>query len=604
MKNILNIKIAGAAGQGVESGGQGLTKVAKRYGLHVFGVSDFMSLIKGGHNFYQLSISNREIYSHNDKFHVLVCFDPQNINENIAHIKELYENGIFIVDDSVKLASEYTQALEEQKAILCQMPLNKLATEVGGNKIMANTVALGGVISFLDIPFEFLDKVVRQNFAKKSQEIADQNSAVAKAGYDYVANNLKNKFKFQAVKPDNKEIAEKTGSKMLINGNEAIAMGAYAGGCRFISAYPMTPGTSVFEWFTKRASKLGVVAKHTEDEIASICMAIGASHVGARAMTTTSGGGFCLMVEGLGLAGMTETPVVVVNVMRGGPSTGLPTRTEQPDLLFAINSSHGEFPKIVLTPCTTEECYEAGLRAHNLAYKYQMPVIILSDTYLSVSIRDTHSQDYFVPEIEQGKFVSKEDLDKLSPDQEYLRFKFTEDGVSPRALPGHPKAVYAPPTDEHDETGHITDNQENRIKMMSKRMQKLETARAEIKGPKFYGPDKADLTLVCWGSVYGATREAVDLFNSEKANSGQKINLLYFSELWPFPKEKTLEAFKNIKNTLFVEQNYTGQLASLIKLETGYEAKNNFNKFDGRPVTPQEISQKASEILKKLLIKA
>ncbi|MDX1919421.1 MAG: 2-oxoacid:acceptor oxidoreductase family protein, partial [Candidatus Caenarcaniphilales bacterium] len=433
-KNSISIKIAGAQGQGAGSGGQGLAKVFKRAGWHVFGLFDYMSLIKGGHSFFQITFSDEDVYANSEKVHLVVSFDPQNVQETITDIQTLHEGGVFIVDDSTPVKPEIEAALKEVGAHLCPIPMVKYGTEIGGNRIMANTVALGAVVGLLGLPFETLDSIVRENFAKKSKEIADQNSAVAEAGYKFGKENFTSKFNFTmpALNP------AKVGDSMLINGNEAIAFGSYAAGCRFFSAYPMTPGTSVFEWFTKQNAKLGVVTKHVEDEIAAICMAIGAGQVGARAMTSTSGGGFCLMVEALGLAAITEVPVVVVNAQRGGPSTGLPTRTEQADLLFAVNASHGEFTKFVLAPGTAEQCYDIGARAHNLANKYQAPVIILTDLLMADHLRDTTKDAYYKPEVDLGKVVTKEDLDKLSPDERYLRFKFTEDGVSPRALPGHP----------------------------------------------------------------------------------------------------------------------------------------------------------------------
>ncbi|MDX1918454.1 MAG: 2-oxoacid:acceptor oxidoreductase subunit alpha [Candidatus Caenarcaniphilales bacterium] len=594
-KNQISIKVAGAAGQGVESGGQGLAKALRRGGLHIFGVSDYMSLIKGGHNFFQITVSDEPVYCNTEKIHILVSFDPQQVQDTVPHIRELHEGGIFILDEGAKVDPAMQAAIEEVGAICCPMPLVKLATEIGGSRIMMNTVALGAVAGIMQLPFEALDSVVRENFAKKSTELADKNSQVAKSGYDFALQNLVSKFKY-SVKYD-----PAMGDKMLINGNEAIAFGSWAAGCRFISFYPMTPGTSVGEWFTKRNSKIGVVTKHTEDEIASICMAIGAAQVGVRSMTTTSGGGFCLMVEALGLAGMTEVGVVVVNAMRGGPSTGLPTRTEQADLLFAIHSSHGEFPKIVLTPGTIEQCYEAGIRAHNLAEKYQTPVIILTDQLLAAEVYDISPDKFEIPHIDRGKLLSKEQLDKL--ESNYLRYEFSADGISPRALQGHPKTVHAPATDEHDETGHITEDAANRIKMMDKRMQKLETARRDIKPPEFIGPENADLTMIVWGSTYGVAYETIELFNRNPSNK-QKINALHFSELWPLPKDKIQQALSKVKFAVSVEQNYTSQLATLLRAELGYEMKKFINRYDGRPLTAEELCTQVQEIFAQSLITA
>ncbi len=595
-KHKISIKIAGAAGQGVESGGQGLTKALKRGGLNVFGVSDYMSLIKGGHNFYQITVCDEQVHTFTEKYHIVVCFDHQNVQENIVHCNELHPGGFFIVDDAVTLKPELEQAVQANQAILCRMPLARLATEIGGSKIMMNTVALGGVAGLLKLPFEVLDNVVRENFAKKSQELADKNSQVVKSGYEWAQANFGTQFKFDLKYP---QAAEAIKGHLLINGNDAIAFGSYAAGCRFVSAYPMTPGTSVFEWFTKQNKQIGAVTKHTEDEIAAVCMAIGAAQVGVRSMTSTSGGGFCLMVEALGLAGMTEVGVVVVNAMRGGPSTGLPTRTEQADLLFAIHASHGEFPRIVLTPGTIEQCYEAGVKAHNMAEKYQTPVIILTDQLLAAEFRNTDPASFPLPTIDRGKLLTTEQLESL---ETYRRYEFSADGISPRALQGHPKAVFAPATDEHDETGHITEDAENRIKMMDKRMQKLEGARAEISGPDFFGPENADLTLLVWGSTYGAAREAVEEHNA--SGKASKINLLHFYELWPFPIEATMKQIKKCKFTFNLEQNYTAQFAKLLRMETGLEPNQTFCKYDGRPIMAEEILEQVEKIFSQKLVTA
>lgn len=595
-KKTISIKVAGAAGQGVESSGSGFVKILKNAGLHVFGLSDFMSLIKGGHNFFQITISDQPVYSQTEQYHVVVCFDPQNVKENIAHIKELHTGGIFIVDEKAKLDDLYESTCQEYNANLIRVPLSDLAETIGGNKIMANTVAMSAVLSCIGLPLDHMNRVIEANFSRKGQEVVDKNLAVAKAGYDFISENHPGIFKYELPAMD----PSKTAHKMLMHGNDAIAMGSYMAGCRFISAYPMTPGTSVFEWFTKRNAKLGVVTKHVEDEIASICMAVGAGQVGARAMTTTSGGGFCLMVEALGLAGITEVGVVVVNSMRGGPSTGLPTRTEQPDLLFAINASHGEFPRAVLTPRTLEECYEAGVKAHNIAAKCQMPVIILTDTMLSGEIRDMDPADLKMPTIDMGEIVSYDELDKMQP-KEYKRFKFTESGISPKALPGHPNAINAPATDEHDEYGQITEDAENRIKMMDKRMRKMNVAAEQIKGPEFYGSENADLTVIAWGSTYGPVREAVDLFNATNDN---KINMLSYGEVWPFPTTATKEALAKTKYTVSVEQNFTSQLSKLIRQETCHQVNKEITKYDGLPFNPEALVRELQEVLKQALVSA
>jgi 2-oxoglutarate ferredoxin oxidoreductase subunit alpha len=298
-------------------------------------------------------------------------------------------------------------------------------------------------------------------------------------------------------------------------------------------------------------------------------------------MTATSGVGFSLMAEALGLAGMNEVPLVLVEAQRGGPSTGLPTRTEQSDLLFTLNASQGEFPRILLTPGTVEECFECGWRAFNLAETYQTPVIILTDQLLASSLRTVEVKDidFDSVEIDRGKLLSAEELDALS--EPYLRHRFVEDGISPRAVPGHPRAIYATASDEHDEFGHITEDMENRRRMMQKRMKKLETARQDIASPTRYGPHEAPLILIGWGSTYGVLREVVDRLAG-------KARLVHFRDLWPFPTEAATEALQGGKRVV-VENNYTGQFRRLLQSETCIQVDHAILRYDGRPFSPEGV---------------
>jgi 2-oxoglutarate ferredoxin oxidoreductase subunit alpha len=307
-------------------------------------------------------------------------------------------------------------------------------------------------------------------------------------------------------------------------------------------------------------------------------------------MTTTSGGGFCLMVEALGLAGMTEVPIVVVDAQRGGPSTGLPTRTEQSDLLFVINAGHGEFPRIVLAPRTTEECFETGWRAFNLADRYQCPVIILTDTLMATTLRTVEPDaiDFTQVDIDRGQTV---EAGELAVTDGYRRYEFSDDGVSPRAVPGTPQAVYSISSDEHDEAGHITEDAENRVRMMQKRMRKLETAKREMRAPTLYGPEDAEITLACWGSTYGACREAVDRLNAYRP----RANLISFADVWPLPERRVAEALRWSHKLIVVEGNYTSELAQLLRLATGIVPDATINRYDGRPFTPEYILRGVEE---------
>lgn len=569
--NDMSILIGGDAGQGVESSGAGLCQAFARGGLQVFGMQDYRSRIRGGHNFYQIRLSERPLYSHSNPVHLVLALTAETVT---LHVDNIAEGGAVVYPERVKVDEE---ALKKRGVQCFAMPLIAIAEE-HGSRIMTSTAALAAAGGVCGWPLEYLESVIRDNFRVKGPEVVESNLAVAKAAYGQAQERYAAAFPYR-LKP------LEGPARMLIGGNQAISLGALAGGCRFMSAYPMTPATSIIEWLSVLPRDLGVVTKHAEDEIAAVCMAIGASYAGARAMTATSGGGFSLMVEALGLAGMTEVPLVVVEAQRGGPSTGLPTRTEQADLLFVINASQGEFPRVVLAPGTVEECFEAGWRAFNLAERYQCPVIILSDQFLASSLRSLEmgAIDFSTVSIDRGEFLSVEELDRMEGD--YRRFAFTDSGISPRAAPGHPKAVYATSSDEHDEYGRITEEITNRRRMMEKRMRKLAAAAAEMRPPKRYGPEQADLTLVCWGSSYGPCREAVNLLNS----NGDSANLLHFSDLWPFPQDEAAPMLKACRRTVAVEQNYTSQMARLIRMSTGLSVDQTINRYDGRPFSPEDI---------------
>jgi len=569
--NDMSILIGGDAGQGVESSGAGLCQSFARGGLQVFAMQDYRSRIRGGHNFYQIRLSERPMYSHSNPVHLILALTAETVP---LHLDNVAAGGAVIFQEGL----EVDEGGLKQRGVQCfAMPLVSIAEE-HGSRIMTNTAALGAAAGVCEWPLPYMEGVIRENFQAKGPGVVESNLAVAQAAYDLARQHYATAFAYK-LQPRNGP------PRMLINGNEAISLGALAGGCRFISAYPMTPATSIIEWMAALPPELGVVTKHAEDEIAAVCMAIGASYAGARAMTATSGGGFSLMVEALGLAGMTEVPLVVVEAQRGGPSTGLPTRTEQADLLFVINASQGELPRLVLAPGTVEECFEAGWRAFNLAERYQCPVIVLTDQFLATSLRTLEKEaiDFSSVTIDRGELLSPEQLDSL--ENGYRRFAFSESGISPRAIPGHPKGVYAATSDEHDEYGHITEEIENRRRMMDKRMRKLGAAAREIRPPKRYGPDQADLTLVCWGSACGPSREAVDLINSD----GGSANLIHFSDLWPFPAEETAGMLDACRRTVAVEQNYTSQLARLIRMSTGRSLDRTINNYDGRPFSPEDI---------------
>lgn len=599
----ISVTIGGDAGQGVESSGSGFSLALARAGYQVFSIADYQSRIRGGHNFYQIRAADFPIHAHSDPPHLLVALTRETID---VHVARLAKHGGVVYDSSLKDAAS---KIEEAGALPFPTPLSEIA-ERHGNRVMINTASLGTAAAIMGLALDPVIDVIQQRFGAKSKELADRNAKVARDAYEYGLAHHAAKFPHKLPPPKD------VGPHMLISGNEAFALGAAAGGCRFIAAYPMTPATTIFEWMTHRAKELGIVTKHAEDEIAAICMAIGASFAGARAMTATSGGGFDLMVEALGLAGIVELPLVIAEVQRGGPSTGLPTRTEQSDLMSVIHAAHGEFPRIVIAPGTVEEYFEAGWRAFNLADKYQTPVIVVADQFLAGSPRTTpvEALNYDDVHIDRAKTIPPPSLGRLSARNgngaiarngqsgngengaihepgRYLRFAYTDDGISPRGLPGNPDTVHALVSDEHDPEGHITENKEIRIKMHAKRMHKLELARTEMRPPKLIGEEGADLTLICWGSTVGAVKEALPLI----AEHGLRANALHFSDIWPFPTEKAMPFLANVKRSVGVEQNYTAQFCRLLKMETGYQVDHTALKWDGRPFSPQEIAASVLE---------
>ena len=573
--NNMTFKIAGAAGQGVESSGAGFSQALAQGGLQLFAVQDYMSRIRGGLNFFQVRVHERPLYCHEDAVHILLPLNKEALD---AYQGDVVKGGGVIYDESLKVDR---QAVASQGRKAMPVPLLEIAKE-HGERVMANTAALGAAAGVVGFAYERLADVIRKNFMRKGDDVVAANLRVARGAYLYAEERYAAGFAWKL-----QQVAGAP-QRFVMSGNQALALGALAGGCRFISAYPMTPATSIIEWMAKHEHDFGVVTKHAEDEIAAINMAIGANFVGARAMTATSGGGFSLMAEALGLAGMNEVPLVVVNAQRGGPSTGLPTRTEQSDLLFVLTASQGEFPRLVLAPGTIEECFETGWRSFNLAERYQTPVIVLTDQLLAASLRtvDVDAIEFDKVEIDRGKLLSSEELDALAG--EYKRHRFVEDGISPRAVPGHPNAVYATASDEHDEFGHISEDQDTRIKMMQKRMKKLETARQDIEPPTRYGPEQAPTVLAGWGSTYGVLREVVDRLDG-------RARLVHFRDLWPFPAEAAVEALRGGR-LVVVENNYTAQFKRLLQGETCIEVDQVIARYDGRPFSPGDVLASLKEV--------
>jgi 2-oxoglutarate ferredoxin oxidoreductase subunit alpha len=559
--------IGGEAGQGIQSTGQILAKAIAKNGFYIFADQDFESRIRGGHNFFRIRASDKPVQAISEKLDFIIALNAETLN---LHQTELKTNGVIIHDS--KSTAKLSGGLN-----YFGIPFEKLAVKEAGNRIMRNTVALGATTAFVQSDLKTLESVLKRSFRSKGEEIINSNLTAARVGYKYVSDQFKENFSRALV-------SKQKSSNMLLSGVEAVALGALASDCKFMSGYPMTPSSGILHYFASKSEEMGVVFEHAEDEIAALNMAIGASYAGVRAMTATSGGGFSLMVEALSLSGMTETPVVIVLGQRPGPATGLPTRTEQGELSFAIHAGHGMFPRAVFAPSTAEESFYLTVKAFNLAEKYQIPVILLTDQYLSDSYTTLQKFDLSHVKIDRGKFVSEKELAKIGK-YKYMRHKLTPSGVSVRALPGTKNALVVTDSDEHTQEGHITESAKVRNEMVKKRLRKLEGLRKEISSPKTFGPIKATTVLVSWGSTFGALKEAVEMLNSQ----GGSVRMIHFSEIWPFPTKAFMDQLKNFKELIVVESNATGQMKSLIASETGLTGQKKLLRYDGRPLTPKYI---------------
>ena len=487
-----SIKIGGEAGQGLQTIGDTLARLFAKSGFHVFTHQDYESRIRGGHNFYQIRFSDKPVTASRDVVDIVVALDRASISQ---HEKELTEKGTIIYDSS---------AFKEKHEAPCflDIPFESIAVEHGGNKIMSNTVATGAVLGMLSMDPGPLFETIRNTFSKKGEDVVQGNIRSAQAGYDFALKNCQRcSFSVGAIHES---------PLLLITGVEAIALGAMASGLKFYSAYPMTPSTGIMNYIADKEEEYGIIVEQAEDEISAINMALGASFAGVRAMTGTSGGGFALMVEGLSLAGMTETPIVIALGQRPGPATGLPTRTEQGDLQFALYTAHGEFPRVIFAPGTPEQAFYLTNRAFDIAEKYQIPVIIIFDQYLADSQWTFNNFD--LNRIKYTDYRLRGDAFKnLS---EYKRHAFTQTGVSPLGVPGDAKHLVVTDSDEHDEEGHIVEDAETRIKMLDKRLfKKLPLIKQEIEPPVLYGNSQPDIVLVGWGSTYGVIKEVVDILS-------------------------------------------------------------------------------------------
>ena len=563
----VSIVLCGRAGMGIQTVEFLLTRILKLAGYSVFATKEYMSRIRGGTNSTEIRISSESVRASVSRIDILIP-----LNEGaIQHVEKRISPQTVILADKEAIGEDFDQTRHK----FVDVPFTKTASEIG-DKIYSNVVAVGVMASLFGIELQIVSEFVRQFFSAKSGDVVQKNLAAVKAGYklsEVVQDSAG--IRFNVNKDTNVE------DQILLSGTEAVALGAIAGGCNFISAYPMSPSTGVLIFLAEHAKDFGIIAEQAEDEIAAVNMAIGAWYAGARAMVTTSGGGFALMTEGLSLAGMLESPIVIHLAQRPGPATGLPTRTEQADLELALYAGHGEFSRIILAPGKVEDGFYLTQKAFNLAEKYQVPIFILTDQYFVDSYYNTACFD--LSDIDIEKHIVKTDVN-------YKRYKLTANGISPRGIPGLGQGLVVVDSDEHDETGHITEDLDLRTRMVNKRLGKFELLKNEIIPPQLTGPEDYENLVVCWGSTYNVVKEAVE--NLSKEN----VAVLHFKQVYPLPNE-TVNYLKKARKTLIVENNATSQFSKLIKLHTGIDITNKILKYNGLSFSVEELTNKLNDSL-------
>ncbi|EKD23120.1 MAG: hypothetical protein ACD_83C00046G0006 [uncultured bacterium] len=568
------IKIAGAAGDGAMAVGLLASKALSRAGFYIFNYSEYPSLIRGGHNTTTVRASSEPVGSISPKIEIMVALNSESFS---MHEDELIDGGILLWDQK---ESDHHVC---KRGIHCiHVPFREISKSLG-NPLFLNTVALGALSASLNFSLEFINAALKSEFGRKGEAIVSANIKAAKAGFEFVRKNYKAKLP-----ADLAEFIEEKEDKdrVVMTGNEACALGAIAAGCGFFAAYPMTPASAILDEMSALSAKTGILVKQTEDEISAINMTIGASFAGARVMTATSGGGFALMCESLGLAAMTETPLVLIEAMRPGPATGLPTWTDQGDLRFVLHAAQGEFPRIILSPGDADEAIRLTHLAFDLADEYHIPVIILTDKNLAESSYSatwlTKSEQKFT----RYGFISDT---QLKHSKDYKRYKITADGVSPRSIPGQAGGIFRANSDEHTEYGFSSEEALNRSQMMEKRFRKTEHLSAHLPKPEVYGHSKPKITLFGFGSTKWAIREAVDILTSKKI----KTRAVHLPVCWPLPTVSLSHYINSSERNFVIENNFTGQLEGLIKQETGDVFDGHLRKYDGRPFLAEEVAEYA-----------
>ena len=575
----LSWKVGGQQGEGIESTGEIFSMAMNRLGYYLYGYRHFSSRIKGGHTNNKICVRPTQVRTIPDNLDILVAFDQETIDVNY---KELTEQSVILAD-----AKFSPEAPEDCLAPMYIVPFTEIASELG-TSLMKNMVAIGATSALLNLDKAVFQSVVDEIFGKKGQEVVEKNMQAIQQGYDTMAQQLGDRL-------GEWEVAPADGNRRLFMiGNDAIAMGALAAGVRFMAAYPITPASEIMEYMIKKLPLFGGAVIQTEDEIAAATMAIGSNYGGVRAFTASAGPGLSLMMEAIGLSGMTEQPLVVVDTQRGGPSTGLPTKQEQSDLMQMIYGTHGEIPKVVIAPSTGEEAFYDTIQAFNIAEELQLPVIILSDLQLSLGKQTVEPFDYSKIEIRRGRLMSDEELPETEDKAYFKRYEVTEDGISPRVLPGMKHAIHHVTGVEHDETGKPSEAALNRKAQMDKRMKKLNYVNFDqpvyVNAPH----EEADILFVGFNSTRGVLEELQQTLNE----NGVKVNHAHIRLIHPFPTAEMQPLVSKAKKVVVVENNATGQLANIIKMNVGGHDKIvSVLKYDGTPFLPLSLAKQVKEML-------
>jgi 2-oxoglutarate ferredoxin oxidoreductase subunit alpha len=582
MKQTFAIGIGGAAGQGVATPGDIFAKIFSRRGLHLNAYNAYQSIIRGGHTLLTIRTGPESVTNMGDRIDLLI---PLNQDTMDRHLQLLTPGASCIYNSDTIKPGPAADGVQ-----LCPLPVSELV-DITRNKVAQNTLAMGAALHMMGIGFQALEDVIREQFKKKGEAVVAENVGVARAGYDYAASHFA-AFANPLPKTENRYA--------ILSGNTAMAMGGAAAGVKFYCAYPMSPSTGVLHWMAAHARKAGIMVRQVEDEIGVINMTIGAAHAGVRAMCATSGGGFALMSEGLGMSAMIETPVVVINCQRAGPSTGVPTKTEQGDLWQMLGAAFGDYPRVIAAPLDIGDCFKLIPEIFNIADRFQCPGLVLCDLLLSEGRLSVHPKDLdFGPPIERGELITGANgaPSGVATNGDYKRYKFTESGISPRAIPGVPGHIHTVATDEHMEDGVlISDEFTNPVKrraMMEKRMRKVAGIEAAVPRPTLLGPRDADVTLIGWGSTKGVIEESCEILNDQ----GISANQMQIRWLVPLHGDAILETLNDSKHTIIVENNYSGQFARYLRSETSFVPDGHIRKYDGEPFMPHHIVEAVKEQL-------